>query len=129
MYSRRIQKDSTNKSVVVKMTDVSTDMPATSIGFNTAGLVMKYYRVGSTAFDVSMAPTSVGLSSDHSDGGIRAIAAGWCRVDVPDAAFATGADGVLIMVETTIGKYGDVFIELTDYNPGTNTPQSTPENY
>ena len=49
------------------------------------------------------------LTTAHTDGGIKHIADGYYRVDVPDAAFAAGVDGVLISATATdmvgIGQY------------------------
>ena len=131
-YIRRIKKDSTSKSVVVKILSLSTALPQTSVSEGQAGLVMKYWRQDGTAnvFDVSIAPVSItDLSSAYNSGGIKHIADGWYRVDVPNAAFATGADAVLISVTATAMQSDAAYIELTNYNPQTNTPQSTPEKY
>ena len=128
-FSRRVQKGSTNVSAYVRMTNAISGVPQASMAQDAAGLVLKYHRLGAGAW-VSIAPASVSyLSSDHTDGGFEPVADGWYRVDLPDAACAHGASGVLITCGATGVVSDGQFIELTTYNPQTNTPQSTPEAY
>ena len=130
--SRRVKRGSTSQSVVVRLQNQISFVAQVSASDATAGLVMKYWKLGGRSFDVSIAPVSIAdLSSAFNSGGIKHIANGWYRVDVPDAAFATGdsAYGVLVTVEATAVISDGAFVELTDYNPQTNVAQSTPEKY
>ncbi len=129
-YAREIRRNSTAKSVVVQIEDVSTDLPAVSVGDATTGLVMKYYRLGTQQFDVSIPPVSItNLSSGHNPGGIKHIANGWYRIDVPDAALVTGADGVLILVTVAGMRSDGAYISLVDRDVFTGLPKPTAEVY
>jgi hypothetical protein len=59
------------------------------------------------------------LTTAHADGGLLHIGHGYYRLDVPDLAFAAGADGVLIEGTATgmvvIGQY----VQLVGYDPRT----------
>lgn len=129
MFSRRIKKGSTDKSVVLRMMNQISFVPQVSMGEGAAGIALTYFRQDATGW-VSFAPAAlVTLSNTHTDGGWKHIAEGYYRVDVPDAAFAYGSDGVTIMASATgVLSYG-TYVELTDYNPQTNEPQSAPGRY
>lgn len=128
-FSRQVQKGSTDVSVVVRVQNQISFVPQVSMSEATSGLYAKYWREGAGNW-VSFAPAAVSfLSSDHTDGGFEAIADGYYRLDVPDAAFATGATGVLVSVGAT-GMISDgAYVELVDFNPVTNDTQSTPQKY
>lgn len=124
-----VRKGSTSQSVVLRAYNQISFVPQTSLGVSTAGLVLRYYRVqGGTDF-VSFAQTALGsLSSSFSAGGWIAIADGFYRVDVPDAAFArqTGVDHVLVDAVSTTNVFDGAMIQLID---GKNITSDTAENF
>ena len=112
------QKAATNVSVVIKIIDSTDGTPETSVVFNTSGIDLKFRREGAAVVAISEIDlTSPALTDAHEDGGFLAIGNGYYRLDVPDAAFATGANGVLIFGTVTgmvvIGEY----VQLVDYDP------------
>lgn len=110
---RQIYKGATDKSVVIRIIDSTTGLPETAVEHNTAGIDLQYRREGA----VSTAITEVALAAlttAHTDGGIEHIGNGYYRLDVPDAAFATGADGVLIHGTVTGMVVQGVYVELID---------------
>lgn len=111
MSQRDIVKDSTNKSVVIRIIDSATGLPEEAVEHDTAGIAMWYRREGATKQTVATAALA-NLASDHADGGIEHIDDGYYRFDLPDAAFATAVDGVMIGGTVTgmivIGAYIDL---------------------
>jgi len=83
-------------------TDVSVDVRAmTSAGAALTGKAAAdftawYKRHGAAAKTAITLADLSALTDAHSDGGLLEIGDGWYRLDVPDAAFASGADSVLI---------------------------------
>ena len=88
-----ITKDSTDRSVVVKIADNSDGTPETSVVWNSAGIDMWYRREGGALVSITEA-TLASLTTTHSDGGFLHISDGDYRLDLPDAAYATGANYV-----------------------------------
>lgn len=85
----------TDVMVRIRIVDESDGTPETGVEHNTSGIDLKYQREGAANVDITEAALSA-LTDAHSDGGIEHIGNGYYRLDVPDAAFATGADTVLI---------------------------------
>ena len=111
---RTITKGSTNVSLTIRILDATDGTPETAVEHNTAGIDIQYRREGA----VSTAITEVALAAlttAHADGGIEHIGNGYYRFDVPDAAFASGAAGVLLHGTVTgmvvVGEY----VQLIDY--------------
>lgn len=123
-----VVKGATNQSVLVRFVQLSVaNTPAVSLSEGTAGLVLKYWR-DTNAFDVSIAPVSLtDLSSTWNAGGIKHIADGFYRVDVPNAAFAkaTGVNKVLITATATAHWGVGALVTLVDGDraPYAPTPQ------
>jgi hypothetical protein len=103
MLPPTFQKNATSKSIHLYI--VATDgspagLPKTGLAFNTAGLLI-YYRRGATgaATAITLA-TLANAQAAWSSGGFVQVDAtnlpGVYRLDVPDAALATGVDTVLI---------------------------------
>lgn len=88
-----VKKGSTDRSVVVKIIDPSTGNPVTSIVWNSAGIDLWYRREGAARTAITEA-TLAALTTAHSDGGFLHISDGDYRLDLPDAAFAAGANYV-----------------------------------
>ena len=116
--SLEYQKGSTNISVDIRIVDDTSGQPETGVVFNTSGIDLKFRREGAAVVVITEIDlTSPALTDAHEDGGFLHIGDGYYRLDVPDAAFATGANGVLIFGTVTgmvvIGEY----VQLVDYDP------------
>lgn len=92
---RSITKGSTDQSVVIRIVDATDGTPEQAVEHNTSGIALWYRREGATLTSITPAALTA-LNDAHSDGGIEHIDDGYYRLDVPDAAFASGADGVMI---------------------------------
>lgn len=88
-----VTKGSTDRSVVLRIIDETTGIPETGVVFNTSGIALWYRREGAAKTDITEA-TLAALTTAHTDGGFLHIADGEYRLDLPDAAFATGANYV-----------------------------------
>lgn len=88
-----VTKGSTNRSVTVKIVDATDGTPETGVVFNTAGIDLWYRREGAAKTSITEATLSA-LTDAHSDGGFLHVGDGVYRLDLPDAAFATGAQYV-----------------------------------
>lgn len=105
---RPILKGATDQSTVLRFIDSADGTPETGVTDATDGLALWYRREG--GLKVAITPASLAaLDTAHTDGGVEHISDGYVRIDVPDAAFASGADGVLIGGSATgmvaIGAY------------------------
>ncbi len=84
--------------------------------FDTAGMAMQYRREGAVNVAIIEA-TLAALTTAWADGGFLEIGNGYYRLDLPDAALASGARGVLVHGIVTgmvvIGEY----VELVAYDP------------
>jgi hypothetical protein len=92
---RPILKGSTDQSVVIRIVDSGDGTPETGVVFNTAGIDLWYRREGAVKTSITEATLSA-LNDAHSDGGVLHIGDGYYRLDLPDAAVATGANGVTV---------------------------------
>lgn len=93
MLQGSIIKGSVGKSVRLQIIDSTDGTPETGVVFNTAGIDLWYRRQGAAVVSITEA-TLASLSAAHSPGGFLHIAHGLYRLDLPDAAFASGADYV-----------------------------------
>ena len=111
-----VLKGSTNVSVVLFIFDPATGDPETGIVFNTAGLDLEYRREGAASVDITEV-TLAALTTAHTDGGFLHIGNGYYRLDLPDAAVASGVSGVL--VHGTVPNFSIVgcYVHLVDYDP------------
>jgi len=92
---RPVKKDSTDQSVVIRIIDDTAGTPENAVVWNTAGIDLWYRREGAVKVSITEA-TLAALDAAHSDGGFLFIGDGYYRLDLPDAAVATGADGVMV---------------------------------
>jgi len=88
-----IKKGSTDRSVTLEIIDSGDGTPETGVVFNTAGIDLWYRREGAAKVSITEA-TLAALTTAHTDGGFLHISDGSYRLDVPDAAFASGANHV-----------------------------------
>ena len=108
-----ITKGSTNVSVVIRIVDDTDGTPETAVVYNTTGIDMQYRREGAASTSITEV-TLAALTTAHTDGGFLHIGNGYYRVDIPDAAFATGVNGVLIHGTVTGMVVVGVYVQLTD---------------
>jgi len=113
---RPIKKGSTDQSVVIRIIDSSDGTPETGVDYDTAGIDLWYRREGATKTSITEAALA-SLDAAHSDGGIEHIGDGYYRLDLPDAAFAAGADGVMVGGTVTDMIVIGAYVPLVDYDP------------
>jgi hypothetical protein len=114
MYT--ILAGSTDVSVVIRIIDSTDGTPETGVVFNTSGIDLEYRREGAASTDITEA-TLAALTTAHTDGGFLHIGNGYYRLDLPDAAVASGASGVLIHGTVTGMVVLGCYIQLVAYNP------------
>jgi len=89
----RVNEDSTDVSVDIRAFDVSGSTLQTKVAAN----FTLWYRRGTDGAKESISLIDLSALTDaHSDGGIIHVDDGWYRVDIPDAAFASGVPFVLV---------------------------------
>lgn len=88
-----VTKGSTDRSVVVHVMDATDGTPETGVVFNSPGIDLWYRREGGARVAITEASLA-SLATAHTDGGFVHIADGDYRLDLPDAAFAAGANYV-----------------------------------
>ena len=113
---RQIQKGSVDRSVDIYIIDSTDGTPEVGVLFNTAGIDLKYRRDLSAVVSITEA-TLAALTTAHADGGFLEIGNGVYRLDLPDAAWATGADHVTIFGTVTGMIVLPVTVQLVEYNP------------
>ena len=113
---RQIQKGSVDRSVDLYIIDSTDGTPEVGVLWNTAGIDLKYRRDLSAVVSITEA-TLATLTTAHTDGGFLEIGNGVYRLDLPDAAWATGADHVTIFGTVTGMIVLPVTVQLVDYDP------------
>lgn len=111
-----VTKGTANQSITIRIVDSTDGTPETGVVWNTSGIDMQYRREGAVSTAITEA-TLAALTTAHTDGGFLHIGNGYYRLDVPDAAFATGVDGVLIHGTVTGMVVIGVYVQLTDIDP------------
>ena len=106
----------TSKSIVLRIIDSTDGTPELGVVFNSPGIDLQYRREGAASVPITEV-TLAALTTAYASGGFLHIGNGYYRLDVPDAAFAAGSDGVLIHGIVTgmvvIGSY----VQLVAYDP------------
>lgn len=114
--SRVVKKGTTDVSVVIRILDSTDGTPETAVEHNTSGIDLWYRREGAAKTSITEAALAA-LTTSHTDGGLEHIGDGYYRLDLPDAACASGASGVMVGGTVTgmvvIGEY----VQLVDYDP------------
>lgn len=113
---RDVKKGTADVSVIIRIIDSTDGTPETGVVAATAGLDLKYRREGATAVDLTESDLAA-IDSAHSDGGMKHIGGGYYRVDVPDAAFATGVNGVFVFGTVTGMIVIGCYVPLVDHDP------------
>lgn len=88
-----VTKGATDRSVTLRIIDSTDGTPETGVVYNTTGIDLWYRREGAAKVSITEA-TLAALDTAHTDGGFLHIGDGEYRLDLPDAAFATGANYV-----------------------------------
>lgn len=96
MTNTAYQTGATGVTVEVRGFAASTGLPYTAGAFNTAGITAQYVPNRAAAVSITLATQTA--SGAWTSGGFVHVAGGVYRLDVPDAAFASGADDVAIVV-------------------------------
>lgn len=90
-----IKAGTSNISTMIRFLLSASGTPASQLVSDTAGLDMWYRRDG--ALKTLLSPINlVAVDSAHSDGGFIHIQDGYYRIDIPDAAVGSGAQGVMV---------------------------------
>lgn len=113
---RPVLKGSTDQSIVVRIIDSADGTPETGVVYNTSGIDLWYRREGATKTSITEATLSA-LNDAHSDGGVLHIGDGYYRIDLPDAAVASGANGVMVGGTVTGMIVVGCYVPLVDFNP------------
>lgn len=111
-----IKKGSVDKSVYLRIIDSTDGTPETGVVYNTSGIDLWYRREGAALVSITEA-TLASLTTAHTDGGFLHIANGVYRLDLPDAAWATGANSVVICGTVTGMIVKEVVVQLVDFDP------------
>ena len=97
-----LQGGATSQQLQVRAITQSTGAPDTSLAYNTSGLSCNYQRPGGSSTSITLATQTV--TGAYSSGGFVHLANGWYRLDVPDAAIASGVPSVLQESTTMISS-------------------------
>ena len=112
----QIKAGTVDVSVVIRIIDSADGTPETGVVFNTSGIDLEYRREGAASTDITEA-TLAALTTAHTDGGFLHIGNGYYRLDLPDAACASGATGVLVHGTVTGMVVIGCYIQLVAYDP------------
>jgi len=120
--SRVLAKDATSKTIYVFIRGSATTpvgMGLTGLAFGTAGLKVYYTRAGAAAAAITLATQTV--TGAWATGGFVEVdatnAPGLYRLDLPNAALATGVDEVVISWTGANTVDDGVTIALAGYDP------------
>lgn len=118
MFVRQIKAGSTDVSVVCRAIDSTDGTPETGFDHATTGIDLKYRREGAANVDITEASLAA-LTTAHTDGGVEQIGNGYFRLDLPDAAVASGATGVMVHGTATGMVIIGCYVELLAHDPYT----------
>jgi hypothetical protein len=118
---RLIQTGSTDQSAMIRFMDASTGLPVTTVVTATAGLTITYRHTGAAAVVLTNGSTPAindlaALTTAHTDAGLKHIADGWYRFDLPDDATVSGVTCVVSGTATGMVGFGTV-LQLVPFNP------------
>lgn len=119
-----VTKGSTDRSVLLRIIDSTDGTPETGVVFNSSGIDLWYRREGAAKTSITEA-TLAALTTAHTDGGFLHVGDGYYRLDLPDAAFATGANYVDVGGAVTGMVIVGGRVRLVDFNiEAASTPQT-----
>lgn len=110
-----IKKGSTSRSVQFKALGTTDGLP-TSVTAASAGIALWYRRDGGAVVDITESDLAA-INSAFSAGGIKHARDGLHRLDLPDAAYATGANYVDYGGTATNVLIVGGRVKLVDYDP------------
>jgi hypothetical protein len=119
----RINPGAVDQTVYFRLRDSSTGLPRTGLAYNSAGAQISYTRNRAAAASITPA-TLASASAAHSDGGFVEIDSTKCpglyRLDLPDAAVASGVAQVVVSVTFTgvIGESMRIALEQAPAGAG-----------
>lgn len=116
MTFRPVVAGTTDVSAIIRIVDSTDGTPETGVVYNTAGIDIRYRRDGATDTAITEA-TLAALDTAHTDGGFLHIGNGYYRIDLPDAACASGVNGVLVHGTVTGMVVIGTYIPLLAVNP------------
>jgi hypothetical protein len=112
-----IYKGAVDNSIFIELVDSTTGLPKTAIVHT--DVTGSYVRTRSARVAITMA-TLASASATHSDGGFILVddtnQPGVYRFDIPDAAFASGADSVVVTVKATGCRTVSRLFDLVNIN-------------
>lgn len=111
-----VKKGSVDRSVTIRIADSTDGTPETGVVWNTSGIDLWYRREGAAKVSITEASLAA-LTTAHTDGGFLHISDGEYRLDLPDAAFATGANHVEVGGTVTGMVVFGGRVRLVDYDP------------
>src|SRR3990172_7822985 len=106
-FHGNVKADSTSVSIPVFFQSSTTGLGVTGITATTTGLKVYYWRIGASATQIVVTNLAT-ITSPYSSGGIKEVdatnMAGQYRLDVPNGAWATGVDWVVVtaITDTTL---------------------------
>jgi hypothetical protein len=112
---QQFTKGSTSRSVEVTILDATTGVPTAGLAFNSSGIDLEYCREATACTDITEVTQTVGGA--WTSGGFVSKGHGVYRLDVPDAAFATGVNSVNIQGTITGYIVAGGTVKLVDVNP------------
>lgn len=115
MIYHQINKGATDQSVTIRILDNNDakGTPETAVEHNTSGIDLWYRRDGAAKTSITEAALSA-LTDAHSDGGIEHIGDGYYRLDLPDAAVASGVNKCVVGGTVTGMIVQGAMIDLVD---------------
>lgn len=114
----QIKGGSTSRMVHVAVFDATTGLPFTTAAYNDAGISL-WYRRGVTGAKTAITPATQTVTGGYSSGGFITVGDGQYRLDLPDAAIATGVDEVQIGGSATAWKLIGPTVQIVGYDPRT----------
>lgn len=114
MAYRYVKKGSTDKTVYLRIIDATTGLPATSYAYNSSGIDLWYCREGAAHTSITEATQTA--NGAHSDGGFVHIRDGVYRLDLPDAAVASGVSQVVVCGTITGAIVIPYHLQLGDFD-------------
>ena len=116
-FHGNIKADSTSVSIPVFFQSSTTGLGVTGITSTTTGLKVYYWRIGVAATQI-VVTNLVTVTSPYSSGGLKEVDAtnmpGQYRLDVPNGAWVTGVDWVVVTAITDTSLLYHVTFALED---------------
>lgn len=113
------EKDTTSKTIYLPIKDSTTFLGKTALAFGTGGLIIGYTRSRAAFVQITLITQTV--TGAYASGGFVKVddtnAPGLYRLDLPNAALATGVDSLTVTWTGAGTQEGEVQVDLTDYDP------------